>query len=102
MDLDPFDRRFPATFGRAVVAGELGTKDRLFRGGGEEEERKEGSKGRSKGQTISKDDARNSACPSFSDNPSIEDKNNEIRGGKFGRNSLMIAVGRMDSKSVKP
>lgn len=35
MDLDPFDRRFPGTFGHAVVAGELGTKDRLFRGGGD-------------------------------------------------------------------
>lgn len=34
MDLDPFDRRFPGTFGHAVVAGELGTKDRLFKGGG--------------------------------------------------------------------
>lgn len=46
MDLDPFDRRFPGTFGRAVVAGELGTKDRLFRGGGGggEEGREQGKK----------------------------------------------------------
>lgn len=44
MDLDPFDRRFPGTFGRAVVAGELGTKDRLFRGGGGGEEGREQGK----------------------------------------------------------